>query len=272
MKLATVEVAGKTTVTVVDADGWRVAAAEGATLGDVVRRGLPVDLRQGELLSDPPRILAPLTPRQIIAVGLNYMDHIRESGMETPKQPLLFAKLPSSVIGTDQPVALNSALTTRVDWEVELAVVIGREARDVNAKEALACVFGYTIANDVSARDIQFSDGQWTRAKSLDGFCPLGPCVVTADEVSDPQNLHLSTRVNGETMQDASTKEMIFGVRELISFCSRSFTLQPGDVILTGTPWGVGEFMKPQRCLKPGDVVECKIDAIGVLRNPIVAA
>jgi 2-keto-4-pentenoate hydratase/2-oxohepta-3-ene-1,7-dioic acid hydratase in catechol pathway len=162
-------------------------------------------------------------------------------------------------------------LTARVDWEVELGVVIGRRARDVSREEALAHVFGFTVANDVSARDLQFSDGQWVRAKSLDSFCPVGPVVVTADEVGDPQALRLTTRVNGELVQDATTDLMVFDVATLISFCSRSFTLEPGDLLLTGTPWGCGEFMEPKRSLSAGDVVECGIDGIGVLRNPVQA-
>ena len=137
----------------------------------------------------------------------------------------------------------------------------------MSEKDALSYVRGYTVANDVSARDLQFADGQWVRAKSLDTFCPLGPKVV---ELDDPQNLKLATRVNGETMQDSNTSQMIFGVAELISFCSHSFTLEAGDIILTGTPWGVGEFMDPKRSLQDGDVVECEIEGIGVLRNPVV--
>jgi 2-keto-4-pentenoate hydratase/2-oxohepta-3-ene-1,7-dioic acid hydratase in catechol pathway len=141
----------------------------------------------------------------------------------------------------------------------------------VAPEDALAYVFGYTVANDVSARDLQFGDGQWVRGKSLDTFCPLGPVVVTADEIPDPQALHLECRVNGEVMQDATTDLMVFGVAELISYCSRNFTLEPGDVLLTGTPWGCGEFMDPKRSLAPGDVVECEIDGIGILRNPVAA-
>ena len=176
-------------------------------------------------------------------IGLNYLDHIRESKAEPPKEPLIFAKFPTAVIGPGEPIALDSTLAERVDWEVELTAVIGRRLRNVAPSEALAGVFGYTVANDVSARDLQFSDGQWVRAKSIDGFCPLGPVVVTSDEIGDPQRLALRTTVNGETMQDSSTAEMLFGVAELISFCSRSFTLEPGDLLLTGTPWGCGEFM-----------------------------
>jgi 5-carboxymethyl-2-hydroxymuconate isomerase len=195
------------------------------------------------------------------------MDHAKESGTEPPERPLVFAKFPTAVINHEEQIRIPRKLTERVDWEVELAVVMGREATRVSEKEALSYVRGYTVANDVSARDLQFSDGQWVRAKSLDTFCPLGPRVV---ELDDPQNLKLATRVNGETMQDSNTSQMIFGVAELISFCSHSFTLEPGDLILTGTPWGVGEFMDPKRSLRDGDVVECEIEGIGVLRNPVV--
>ena len=206
-------------------------------------------------------------PGKIVAIGLNYMDHVRESGAQPPKTPLVFAKFTTAVINHEEQIRIPRALTERVDWEVELAVVIGERASQVSADEALKYVRGYTIGNDVSARDLQFADGQWVRAKSLDTFCPLGPEVV---ELDDPQNLKLQTRVNGEVMQDSNTNEMIFGVAELISFCSHSFALEPGDVMLTGTPWGCGEFMEPKRSLKDGDVVECEIEGIGVLRNPVV--
>ncbi len=216
--------------------------------------------------------LAPVLPSKVVAIGLNYLDHIRESGLDRPERPIVFAKFPNSVIGTEAPIRVPLGLTERVDWEVELAVVIGARAHDVDEADALDHVFGYTVANDVSARDLQFGDGQWVRGKSLDTFCPVGPVVVTADEIPDPQALHLVCRVNGEVMQDAGTDLMVFGVAELISFCSRSFTLEPGDVLLTGTPWGCGEFMDPRRSLHPGDVVECEIDGIGTLRNPVVEA
>ena len=219
---------------------------------------------------DDATLLAPVVPGKVVAIGLNYQDHIRESGQAPPEVPLVFAKFPTSVIADGVPIRLPRALTERVDWEVELAVIIGRRAHDVAVEDALDHVFGYTIGNDVSARDLQFSDGQWVRAKSLDTFCPLGPLLVTADEIPDPQALRLICRVNGEVMQDATTDLMIFGVAELISFCSRSFTLEPGDVILTGTPWGCGEFMEPKRSLAAGDVGECEIEGIGTLRNPVV--
>jgi 2-keto-4-pentenoate hydratase/2-oxohepta-3-ene-1,7-dioic acid hydratase in catechol pathway len=213
-----------------------------------------------------------MRPAKIVCIGLNYLDHIREQGAEVPENPVVFAKFPSAVIGTGDPIHIDEELTKRVDWEVELAVVIGRTARRVEVSDALEYVFGYTVANDVSARDLQFGDGQWIRGKSLDGFCPLGPEIVTADEIPDPQNLALRTTVNDEVVQDSSTSEMVFGVAELIAFCSRGFTLAPGDVLLTGTPWGCGEFMDPQRSLHPGDVVEVSIEGIGSLRNPVIAA
>lgn len=218
-----------------------------------------------------PRLRVPVRPGKIVAIGLNYRDHVREVGAETPASPLVFAKFPSTVIGPGDAIIADRRLTARVDWEVELAVVLGRRMKDVEPETALQHVFGYTVANDVSARDVQFADGQWVRGKSLDTFCPLGPVVVTADEIPDPQALSLSTRVNGEVVQDSSTSEMIFGVAELLSFCSRSFTFDPGDVLLTGTPWGCGEFMRPPRSLQPGDVVEMRIEGIGVLRNPVVS-
>jgi 2-keto-4-pentenoate hydratase/2-oxohepta-3-ene-1,7-dioic acid hydratase in catechol pathway len=214
---------------------------------------------------------APLQPGKVVAVGLNYRDHIREARMTAPEVPLIFAKLPSSVIGPDEPIVIDPNLTRRVDWEGELAVVVGRRMRNVTEADALGHVRGYLAANDVSARDIQAADGQWVRAKSLDTFCPLGPQMVEAEQIADPQALALRTRVNGETVQDSSTAEMIFGIAELLAFCSRSFTLEPGDVVLTGTPWGCGEFMDPVRSLRPGDVVEVEIEGIGVLRNPVTA-
>jgi 5-carboxymethyl-2-hydroxymuconate isomerase len=218
------------------------------------------------------RLLAPVVPPKVVAIGLNYMDHIEEAGLEPPATPLVFAKFPSSVTGAGSPILIDGAMVERVDWEVELGVVIGRRAKGLLAEEALDAVYGYTVGNDVSARDVQFADGQWTRGKSFDTFCPMGPCLVTADEIVDPQNLRLRTRVNGEVVQDASTDRMVFPVRELIAFCSRSFTLEPGDVILTGTPWGCGEFMEPRRSLQPGDTVEAEIDGIGTLRNRVEAA
>jgi 2-keto-4-pentenoate hydratase/2-oxohepta-3-ene-1,7-dioic acid hydratase in catechol pathway len=247
-----------------------VDAPDGATMLDLIRAGGAAEA--GAAAGPSARLLAPLRPGKVVAIGLNYLDHVRETGMSAPERPLVFAKWPTSVIGPGEDIVVDPGLTERVDWEVELAAVIGATARNVPADRALEHVFGYTVANDVSARDVQFADGQWVRAKSFDTFCPLGPVIVTADEIPDPQALRLTTTVNGETVQDSSTSEMVFGVAELIAFCSRSFTLEPGDVLLTGTPWGCGEFMEPRRSLQPGDVVECAVEGIGPLRNEVRAA
>lgn len=266
----------------VDGDGAFAVAADGPDgpwvrlpaqgVGDLVGRD-PAALRalvaDGAPIDGTPSLAAPLLPGKIVAIGLNYMDHVRESGMEAPAAPLVFTKFTTSVIGPGEAIEIDPELTARVDWEVELAVVIGARARDVPEARALDHVFGYTVANDVSARDVQFSDGQWVRGKSLDTFCPLGPVVVARDEVPDPQALRVRTRVNGRTVQDSSTAEMVFGVAELIAFCSRSFTLAPGDLLLTGTPWGCGEFMSPPQHLRPGDVVETEVGGIGTLTNPV---
>ncbi len=241
-------------------------------LASILARGAGLPEASGPAADPAPdgsTLRAPIRPGKIVAIGLNYRDHVRETGMEEPKSPLVFAKFPSSVIGPGAAIEIDPSLTSRVDWEVELGVVIGRRLSHAGEAEAMDAVFGYTVANDVSARDVQFSDGQWTRGKSMDTFCPLGPVILTADEVADPQNLRLMTRVNGETMQDSNTSEMIFGVAGLLSYCSRSFTLEPGDLVLTGTPWGCGEFMDPPRSLKAGDVVETEVPGIGVLRNPV---
>jgi 5-carboxymethyl-2-hydroxymuconate isomerase len=270
MRVGTVEHDGRRTVAV-ERDGvWHDAGFGRTPLEELIASTAGVVWDPGHELPGA-RPVAPLRPRKVVAIGLNYADHCREAGMDAPRSPLVFAKWPSSVIGPDESIVVDSGLTERVDWEVELAVVIGRRLRNVAEADALAGVFGYTVANDVSARDVQFGDGQWVRGKSFDTFCPLGPAIVTADEVSDPQALALRTRVNGETVQDSNTAEMIFGVAQLIAFCSRSFTLEPGDVVLTGTPWGCGEFMDPVRSLAPGDVVECEVDGIGVLSNPVAA-
>lgn len=213
-------------------------------------------------------LLAPLlAPGSIVAIGLNYLDHCREFGTEPPGSPMVFAKLPSSVCGPSRTIEWSTAVTDAVDWEAELGVVMGGVAKDVPVESALDFVFGYTVVNDVTARDIQAAEAQWVRAKSLDTFCPLGPVVVTADELQDPQRLAIRSRVNGETMQDSSTAEMIFGVAELVSRLSRSFMLRPGDVIATGTPLGVGAFREPPRFLADGDVVEVEVEGIGTLEN-----
>lgn len=214
------------------------------------------------------RLLAPLRrPGKIVAVGQNYMDHCRECNAPIPTRPILFAKFPTTVIGPTDEIRWRTDLTAQVDWEVELGVVIGEVARRVPEERALDYVAGYTVMNDVTARDLQRGDGQWVRGKSLDTFCPTGPAIVTADEIPDPQALGIRLWVNGGVMQDSNTSEMIFGVRYLIAFISAAFTLCPGDVIATGTPNGVGVGRSPQVFLKDGDVVEVEVDGIGRLRN-----
>jgi 2-keto-4-pentenoate hydratase/2-oxohepta-3-ene-1,7-dioic acid hydratase in catechol pathway len=209
-------------------------------------------------------------PSKVLAIGLNYADHARESGMEPPKNPLIFVKTNNSICYDGDPITWAAADSAEVDYEAELAVVIGRQARRVSEADALDYVFGYTCCNDVSARDAQFGDQQWVRGKSFDTFCPLGPAIVTADEIPDPQNLRIACRVNGETLQDSTTAEMIFGVAELIAYCSRFMTLEVGDIIATGTPFGVGFSRTPPIYLRNGDVCEIEIEKIGVLTNPVV--
>ncbi len=214
------------------------------------------------------KLLAPfMRPSKIIAIGLNYWDHCREQNVRPPDRPIVFTKFSSAIIGPEGIVCWNPTLTQKVDFEAELAVVIGEKARHVAASEALNYVAGYTCANDVSARDLQFSDKQWVRGKSLDTFAPLGPWMVTADEIPDPNRLAIRSTVNGVVMQDSNTSEMIFDVPTLIAFLSRSFTLLPGDVILTGTPNGVGVFREPPLFLHGGDEITIEIEGIGKLHN-----
>lgn len=212
-------------------------------------------------------LTAPLQPSKICAIGLNYVDHVLEGGRKPPERPVLFAKLPTSVIGPGDAICWEPALSDKIDFEAELAVVIGRTARRVQAADAYDYVFGYTCANDVTARDLQEGDRQWTRAKSLDTFCPLGPWIVTRDEIPEPHNLPIRCEVNGEIVQNSSTDQLIFRIPALVEFLSRAFTLLPGDVILTGTPPGVGHYRKPPRYLRDGDVVTVTIDGIGALTN-----
>jgi 2-keto-4-pentenoate hydratase/2-oxohepta-3-ene-1,7-dioic acid hydratase in catechol pathway len=222
---------------------------------------------RGRQLADTD-LLAPLPrPGKIVAIGRNYREHAVEEGVEPPPAPLIFAKWPSSVVGHGAEVRWDPRLTGQVDYEAELAVVIGRAARWVGVDEALDHVLGYTCLNDVTARDIQFGDGQWVRGKSLDTFCPMGPALVTADEIGDPQDLGICCSVGDERVQDARTSAMYFGVAEIISYCSRSFTLEPGDVIATGTPGGVGAFRDPPRFLGDGDRLTVEIERIGRLEN-----
>jgi 2-keto-4-pentenoate hydratase/2-oxohepta-3-ene-1,7-dioic acid hydratase in catechol pathway len=223
--------------------------------------------RSGSRL-DATELLAPVRrPGKFVAIGRNYREHIDEEGSDRPAAPLIFAKWPSSVVGHGAEIRWDPDLATQVDYEAELAVVIGRPARRVTESEALDYVLGYTCLNDVSARDIQFGDGQWVRGKSLDTFCPMGPVLVTSDEIPDPQRLAISCRVGDTIVQDASTAQMYFGVAAIISYCSLSFRLEPGDVIATGTPGGVGIFRDPPALLGDGDEVSVEIEGIGRLTN-----
>jgi len=215
------------------------------------------------------QIVSPVPfPGKIICIGLNYRDHAEESGMAIPTSPVIFSKFSTCAIGPNQPIVIPEG-SLQTDYEAELAFVIGRRAQNVNKDEALNYVLGYTNFNDVSARDFQFADGQWQRGKSCDTFAPMGETIVTTDEIPDPQDLSIKLHLNGETLQDSNTNQMIFGVAELVEFLSRFITLEPGDVVATGTPPGVGFARKPPVYLKDGDTVEVEIEGLGVLSNPV---
>jgi 2-keto-4-pentenoate hydratase/2-oxohepta-3-ene-1,7-dioic acid hydratase in catechol pathway len=226
----------------------------------------------GELPLDAVRLLAPVpNPSKVVAIGLNYMDHIREADIGIPELATMFCKYPSSIIGSGEDIRWSAALTDQVDYEAELAVVIGKTARNVDAEIAYEYVAGYMNCNDVSARDLQFKPGdQWLRGKCLDTFCPLGPYLVTRDEIEDPQQLSIKCMLNGQIMQDSNTREMIYSIPYLIEYLSEAFTLLPGDVIATGTPHGVGAFREPPVWLKSGDKVTVEVEGLGSLVNHCV--
>jgi 2-keto-4-pentenoate hydratase/2-oxohepta-3-ene-1,7-dioic acid hydratase in catechol pathway len=219
---------------------------------------------------DEIEFLPAVYPGKILAIGRNYADHALEGGGEPPKAPLIFAKLANTLSAHNAPIVLPTISET-IDWEAELAVVIGRRATKVSEAEALDYVFGYTLMNDVTARDLQFEDGQWTRGKGLDTFGPLGPFITTRDEVPDVQNLKVEGLYNGDVTQASNTNKLIFSIAYLVSYISQGITLEPGDVISTGTPEGVGYFRNPKVLLKPGDVCEVRVERLGTLRNPVVA-
>jgi 2-keto-4-pentenoate hydratase/2-oxohepta-3-ene-1,7-dioic acid hydratase in catechol pathway len=226
---------------------------------------------------DAVRLHAPFRPGKIIGVGLNYVEHVEESSRsldtakELPDRPVLFSKPPTAVVGPEEPIQHNGNLTQQLDWECELAVIIGRTATRVSPENALNHVFGYSIMNDISARD-QRRGGQWWFSKGQDSYAPFGPAVRTAEEIPDPQTLALGLRVNGEVKQKGNTRHMLFTVATLIADISAGVTLEPGDVISTGSPQGVGAAQNPPQFLQPGDVVECTVERIGTLRNPVVDA
>ena len=254
---------------------------------EVIKRGAPALAQLGALMNssesstgrtgvvahslDSIDFLPAVYPGKILAIGRNYAEHAAEGGSDLPKAPLLFNKLPNALNAHGKPIVLPS-ISTQVDFEAELAVIIGRRAKRVSEAEALDHVFGYSLINDVSARDLQYGDGQWTRGKGLDTFSPLGPFITTRHEIADVQALKIEGRLNGEVMQSSNTSKMIFKVAYLVSYISQGITLEPGDVIATGTPDGVGIFRKPPVLLKAGDVYEVTVEKLGTLRNPVVAA
>lgn len=252
--------AGRTEYGAIEGDVVEVLA--GSPFGGVRKTG--VSLRLADV-----RLCAPVEPPNVFAIGANYQDHIDETGSTRPERPLIFCKPTTAVIGPEEPIILPAMAPDEVDYEAELAVVVGRIAKRLTPAEALGAVFGFTCANDVSARDCQKRiDRQWTRAKGFDTFCPLGPWIETG---LDPTNLRVRLRLNGRTMQEGSTMAMVFSVPYLISYLSQAFTLLPGTVILTGTPAGVGMARKPPVYLRAGDTTEVEIGGIGILRNPVVA-
>ena len=228
--------------------------------GALSQEGAILPLGEVQLEAPIPR------PGKVICIGLNYRDHAEESGMDIPEEPLVFSKFSSCVVPHGAEVVLPEG-ANEVDYEAEFGVVIGRTASRVSEADARAHVLGYCNVNDVSARDFQFKDGQWQRGKACDTFCPMGPFILTADEVADPEQLRIRFRLNGDTMQDSSTKQLIFGIDALIAYLSRYITLEPGDLISTGTPPGVGFARKPPIYVQPGDVMEVEVEGLGVLKN-----
>ena len=269
MKLVTFTYNGRTRIGELVGDTITVLAWVDSNVRQMIRRNVTPSRTYERFPADKVKLEAPLNPGKIIAIGRNYVEHAKETGSKVPTEPLIFAKFPSSIIATGDPIRWRTSITEQVDWEGELGVGIGKTARDVPEEDAYDYVFGYTIANDVTARDLQMvKDTQWTRGKSLDTFCPLGPYIVTKDEIEDPHNLAVRTTINDEVMQDGSTRDMIFSIPRLIAYCSRMFTLEPGDLIMTGTPPGVGVGRSPQRFLQDGEVVTVSIEGIGEISNP----
>ena len=262
-----------------------VVAIPGLTIWDVIEHG-PIALADLRAIDRPAvayqlaDLLSPLPAlrRNVMCLGHNYAEHAKESAeargraVKLPDYPIFFTKATHTLNGPYASIPYDASVSDQIDWEAELAVIIGRRGRNIAAAEALNHVFGYTVVNDVSARDLQFNHGQFFKGKSLDGACPMGPWIVTADEVPDPHALAIRCRVNGVLKQSASTGDMIFKIPAIIESLSRGLTLEPGDVIATGTPSGVGFARTPPEFLKPGDVVECEVEGIGLIRNTVGAA
>ncbi|HXE24063.1 MAG TPA: fumarylacetoacetate hydrolase family protein [Roseiarcus sp.] len=255
------------------------AAAVAPTMFDLVRSGSEgLRAAQAAIEKAAPRcklegvkLAAPIRPGKVLCSGINYRGHaIENPNAKMPSEPFFFAKLPSSVVGMDAPI-VHPKRTEQLDYEVEFAVVIGKRLSRAAEADVMPAIFGYTLLNDVSARDVQFKDNQITLGKNFDGFAPIGPCIVTAEALSRPERVRLRTRLNGRTLQDGSTTDWLFPLPRLVGFLSQVMTLEPGDIVTTGTPAGVGLFQKPPVFMKPGDTVEIEAEGIGILRNPIVA-
>jgi 2-keto-4-pentenoate hydratase/2-oxohepta-3-ene-1,7-dioic acid hydratase in catechol pathway len=238
---------------------------------DVIERGLPSVVAAGKVALSEVRLHAPIAnPPRVFAIGLNYKDHAAEAKLELPKYPIVFFKLTTSIVGPGEAIVLPKN-STKVDYEAELAVVIGKGGYRIPAEKWREHVFGYTIVNDVSARDVQAHTAQWSLAKSFPSFCPLGPAIVTANEIADPHELAITLSIDGEMLQNSNTRELIFKTPELIEYISSITPLLPGDVISTGTPAGVGLGRTPRRWLKAGETVKVSIEGLGDLVNPVVA-
>lgn len=262
--------------------GGGIVPAPGLSMLDVIAAG-ETALADLSRIERPPgplaldRLLAPLPEprRNIICLGLNYAEHAKESAQargreaKIPTHPVFFTKATNAVNGPYAGIPFDESVSAQIDWEAEMAIVIGRRGKNISSAEAMSYVFGYTIVNDVSARDIQFNHSQYFKGKSLDGACPMGPWIVTADEIPDPHNLAIRCRVNGVTKQEANTSMMIFKIPAIVEILSRGMTLEAGDVIATGTPSGAGFARTPPEFLKPGDEVECEVEGIGVIRNRV---
>lgn len=286
MKLLTFAAGGKVRPGVLDGDVVVDLAAAGLPVngqGDLMEivRGGDVALERVRLAMKAPssvrykvsevKVMAPLlAPSKIIAVGLNYIDHCKEANLPVPSEPVLFAKFPNSVTGPYDDLSWPEGVTKEVDYEVELGVVVGKLGRNIHESEAMGYVFGYTVVNDVSARDLQFANAkQWDRGKSMDTFCPWGPYIVTRDEIADPHNLGVRTILNGKEMQNSNTRNLIFNIPQILAYASQGTTLLPGDLIPTGTPFGVGFSRTPPVFLKHGDECVCEVDQVGAIRNRV---
>jgi 2-keto-4-pentenoate hydratase/2-oxohepta-3-ene-1,7-dioic acid hydratase in catechol pathway len=255
----------------VDATGDLMAIVRGGDAALAQIRAALGSSSRREYALDTVKLSAPLLhPSKIVAVGLNYIDHCKEANLPVPSEPVLFTKWPNSITGPYDELTWPESVTKEVDYEVELGVVIGKRGRNISEKDALDYVCGYTVVNDVSARDLQFANAkQWDRGKSLDTFCPWGPWIVTRDEIKDPHNLTVRTVLNGKEMQISNTKNLIFNINQIIAYASQGTTLMPGDLIPTGTPFGVGFSRTPPVFLKHGDVCECEVEGVGRIINKV---